>query len=76
MNPRNYVRAGVPQRVALELLGHQTASIFARYNIVSDEDLREAVKKQTQYLKSQGKEKPAYSTRRSEALGVSRYSNP
>lgn len=56
---RNYIRAGVPQRVAQELLGHQTASIFERYNIVSDEDLKEAVKKQTEYLNSQGKEKPA-----------------
>lgn len=51
---RNYVRAGVPQRVAQELLGHQTASIFSRYNIVSDADMKTAAKKVTEYLNNQG----------------------
>ncbi|NLD36770.1 MAG: site-specific integrase [Desulfatiglans sp.] len=55
---RNYVRAGVPQRVAQELLGHQTASIFSRYNIVSDQDLRDAVKKQMEYMNNQTKNRP------------------
>jgi integrase len=55
---RNYVRAGVPQRVAQDLLGHQTPSIFSRYNIVSDTDLKTAAKKMTEYLNGQGENKP------------------
>jgi integrase len=41
---RTFVRAGLSEHVAMKLAGHRTPSVFRRYDIVSDDDLREAAR--------------------------------
>jgi integrase len=50
---RNMIRAGVPEKVAMEVSGHKTASMLWRYNIVDARDIKEAGRRTERYLKEQ-----------------------
>ena len=39
---RDLSRAGVPDRVAMQMTGHKTRAVYDRYNITSQDDLAHA----------------------------------
>jgi integrase len=50
---RELIRSGVPQPTAMLITGHKSTSVFNRYNIVSDQDLKDARDRREQHIKSQ-----------------------
>jgi integrase len=62
---RTLLRAGVPQPVAMRLLGHETPEIFRRYSIVDAGMLQEAGKKLETYQAKQDRRTPVQHNRQS-----------
>lgn len=46
---RNLIRAGVREKVAMEITGHVTRHVFDRYHIIDEDDLRDAAGKLKRY---------------------------
>jgi integrase len=49
---RNMLKAGVAQTIAMKISGHKTDSMFRRYAIAAEDDIRSALKRTQEYLKS------------------------
>ena len=53
---RNMELAGVARSVAMKITGHKTESVYLRYMIVSDRDMRAAGEKLARYIADSGAE--------------------
>jgi integrase len=47
---RDMVRAGAPESFVMKITGHQTTSMFRRYNIVATEDMRHTLRLRREYV--------------------------
>lgn len=48
---RNLVRSGTSEDVAMKISGHKTRSIFSRYNVSTETDIRQDAQRLGEYLK-------------------------
>ncbi len=62
---RNMTRAGVDQKVAMDITGHKTISVFLRYNISDERDKREALRKTRTHLTATRSKRKVVPIRRS-----------
>ena len=56
---RNMKRAGIQDKVAMEISGHRTRAVFDRYNIVDESDLKDAGELLEKYAQKRKQERAA-----------------
>lgn len=56
---RNMKRAGIQDKVAMDISGHRTRSVFDRYNIIDEADVRGAGQRLEEYVKQRKQEQAA-----------------
>jgi integrase len=54
---RNFRKAGLSESDGMKLSGHRTRSVYDRYDIISEEDSREAMKRAQEYNRQQSQRK-------------------
>jgi hypothetical protein len=52
---RNMIRAGIPEKQAMLISGHKSRSIFDRYDVTDERDIKIAGQKLARYLEEKGK---------------------
>ena len=63
---RNFIRAGVPESVAMRITGHKTRSVFERYNIIDERDLHDAARRLELYVEEKEKAHFGHTRRRNQ----------
>ena len=50
---RNFRKAGLSENEGMAMSGHKTNSVYRRYDIIDEEDLRESMGRVQEFLKNQ-----------------------
>jgi len=61
---RNFRKAGLSENEGMAMTGHQTNSIYRRYDIIDEEDMKQSMEKVQTFLKGQPRRSKVASIRK------------
>jgi integrase len=64
---RNFRRAGLSGNEGMKLSGHETDSVYRRYDIISDEDLAESMNRVQEHIKKESENRKVVPLKRETA---------